>query len=223
MKAKKSTQAAESLNLYDAFLAEAGIDRLQKILARYELLKMAERVPGDIVECGVFKGSGLYTLAKIHSLLAPQGKKRIIGFDFFDEVRKMTFAKSEDEKVQKRHERGWSAQKAILENLENAGITNVELIAGNVIATTKAYPKKHLGFRIALLSLDVDNYESTLAILKNLFPAVSPGGVVAFDEYGLPGFGESDAVDEYFKGKNIKLQSLPFARTPSAYLIKGSA
>ena len=74
----------ESLSIYDDFLASATPDRLQKILARYELFKMALLVTGDIVECGVFKGSGLYTLAKLQKLFAPNNEKKIVGFDFFE-------------------------------------------------------------------------------------------------------------------------------------------
>ena len=94
------------------------------------------------------------------------------------------------------------------------------MIAGDVTKTTKAYAEKNLGFRIALLYLDVDNYEGTLAILENLFPLVTPGGLVVFDEYAIRGHGESDAVSKYFQGRNPKLHSLSFANTPSAYLVK---
>lgn len=73
----------ETLDIYDAFLAQTSIDRLQKILARYELLKLVRDVPGDMVECGVFKGSGLYTIAKLQKLFSPYNERRIVGFDFF--------------------------------------------------------------------------------------------------------------------------------------------
>ena len=71
-----------------------------------------------------------------------------------------------------------------------------------------------------LLVLDVDNYEGTLACLKNLYPFVTKGGVIVFDEYALKQYGESDAVDEYFKNHKIKIRSLPWTSTPSAYIIK---
>ncbi len=88
MKKKEVYQPVpESLNLYDKFLAEASIDRLQKILARFELLKMALNVPGDIVECGVFKGSGIYTLAKLQKIIMPNNQRKIVGFDFFETER----------------------------------------------------------------------------------------------------------------------------------------
>mgnify|MGYP001562219798 FL=1 len=220
MKKTNRQPTAENLNIYDEFLAHTSIDRLQKILARYELLKMTAKIPGDIVECGVFKGSGIYTLAKLHKLLMPNNDRKIIGFDFFEAERKTKFQKKEDGKVLDEHAKDWSTRETILKNLSEKDIYNVELVAGNVMETTKKYVENNLGFRIAFLYLDVDNYEGTLEILKNLYPFVTPGGVVVFDEYATRGHGESDAVDAYFKGKNPKLLSLPFTNTPTAYLVK---
>lgn len=208
------------LGLYDRFLARTYIDRLQKILARYELFKMAIDVSGDIVECGVFKGSGIYTWAKLLRLFKPNNEQKIIGFDFFEANRETDFVNREDREVLDEHAKNWATREEILQNLAATGIDNVELIAGDVRQTTKEYAKQHLGFRISLLYLDVDNYEGTLASLENLFPLVTPGGVVAFDEYGRRRYGESDAVDEYFRDAQLKLNSFPWANTPTAYLIK---
>ena len=40
---------------YNELLLYGGVDRLNKILARYELFKMVVELPGDIVEGGVFR------------------------------------------------------------------------------------------------------------------------------------------------------------------------
>src|SRR6185437_8871295 len=99
----------------------------------------------------------------------------------------------------------------------------VQDVPGDIAATTREYARSQLGARIALLYLDLDNYEGTLACLRNLYPLVSPGGVVAFDEYALAGYGESDAVDEFFRGQKIRLRSFPWAKTPMAFLVKEAA
>ena len=67
--------------------------------------------------------------------------------------------------------------------------------------------------------LDVDNYEGTLEILKNLYKKMAKGGIIAFDEYALQGHGESDAVDEFLSDKKIKLQSFSWASSPTAYAV----
>ena len=70
-----------------------------------------------------------------------------------------------------------------------------------------------------MLILDVDNYEGTLECLKNLYPNITRGGIIVFDEYALQGHGESDAVDEFFKNKKIKLKSFSWANSPTAYAV----
>ena len=83
------------------------------------------------------------------------------------------------------------------------GFKNIKLFAGDVKITTKKYARDSFGSRISLLYLDVDNYDGTIAILKNLYDKVAKGGLIAFDEYGLKGHGESEAVDEFFKNKRL--------------------
>ena len=49
---------------YNNLLLSEDITRIRKILARYELFKKTINIPGDVVECGVFKGvSKFYVLA----------------------------------------------------------------------------------------------------------------------------------------------------------------
>ncbi len=210
----------ENLALYDKFLAGTGPDRLQKILSRYELFKLTLDVPGDVAECGVFKGSGLFTWVKLMQLFKPNNEYRVHGFDFFEADRTATFQYQADQDVLDEHEEGWSRQEDLIATCESWGFNRLKLHAGNVVDTTKQFTKTELGARLSLLYIDVDNYEGALACLENLYPLVSPGGVVALDEYALPGYGESNAVDEFFHGKNIRLKSIPWANTPTAYVVK---
>ena len=50
--------------------------------------------------------------------------------------------------------------------------------------------------------------------------AIIEGMMIAFDEYGFKGHGESEAVDKFFKKKKIKLRSFNWANSPSSYIIK---
>jgi len=213
---------SENLDLYDSFLANTDVSRLQKVLVRHALFQMSLDVPGDIVECGVYKGSGIYTWAKLMRIFKPNNEFNIVGFDFFDTNREMTLRHPEDKECLDEHEQNWVPAKEIRANCERWGFTNIDLIEGNVVDTSKLYVDQHLGMRISLLYIDIDNYEGALACLKNFYPLVSYGGVVIFDEYALRGYGESDAVDEYFQDSPVKLRSITWGNTPTAYLIKGS-
>ena len=211
---------ALSLFAYDEFLANSSYDRIQKILSKYELFKIIEKIPGDIVECGVHKGSGIYLYSKFLKLFKPHSLAKVVGFDFFGKPQKVKNKYKLDYMCNLDHRGIGSSKKTIINNLKKFGINNVKLISGDVCQTTKQYVKRNLGFRISMLILDVDNYEGTAECLKNLYPSVTKGGVIIFDEYALESYGESDAVDEFLRDKKLKLKTIPWSSTPSAYIIK---
>ncbi len=56
------------------------------------------------------------------------------------------------------------------------------------------------------------------AALEYLYPRLVRSGVLILDDYGtFPG--ETKAVDDYFKDKNIEMRKFPFCMTP-CYIIK---
>ena len=206
--------------IYDQFLKETNVSRLQKILARYELFKKIVKVPGDICECGVFKGSGIFTWVKLMKLFKPNNNFKVVGFDLFGKQKgRLKFKYKSDKKVQAWHNAGTISQEELKKKCKEWDFQNLKLYAGDVKKTTKKYAKENFGSRIALLYLDVDNYDGTLAILNNLYSKMAKGGLIAFDEYGLKGHGESQAVDEFFSKKKIKLQSFSWANSPTSYII----
>ncbi len=205
--------------LYDLFLKETNVGRLQKIITKYEIFKNILNVPGDICEFGVFKGSGIFTWVKLMKLFKPNNDFNVVGFDFFEKKDYPKFKFSSDKKVQSFHIKGAITKKELIKKCKQWGFTNLKLYSGDVKKTSKKYSDENFGSRIALLYLDVDNYEGTLEILKNLYNKMAKGGVIVFDEYAFKGHGESDAVDEFFSEKKIKLKSFNWANSPTAYTI----
>ena len=68
---------------YNELIAGPDVERIRKLLARYELFEKSLHVPGDIVEAGVFKGTGLLYFLKLLHIFAPGSAKRVVGFDLF--------------------------------------------------------------------------------------------------------------------------------------------
>ena len=98
---------------------------------------------------------------------------------------------------------------SLYEKVELAGFSqeNCELIAGDICETAADYVDNNPGLRISLLHLDLDVDIATFAALKAFWPRVVPGGIVIFDEYAIPRWTESNAVDRFFADKTIKLQT----------------
>jgi len=207
---------------YNTLLLSSDNDRIRKLLVRYELFKMTLSVPGDIVECGVFKGAGWMYWLKLLDLYARGEQKRVIGFD--------TFSKFADSLLDYERESAKSftdeadfngvSPEEILGHAHTAGLNNCELVAGDIMETLPEYIQSNKGFRISLLNLDFDTYNGTKVALEQMYDLVTPGGIIVLDEYGKRGWGESDAVDEFIKGKNIAITAVQGSFQPTAYIKK---
>ena len=208
--------------IYNSFLKDTDPDRLKKIISRYELFKYTLNIKGDICECGVFKGSGFFTWVKLMKIFKPNSDSKVIGFDFFETNRSINFKFKKDKEVFNDHKDNFISQKELKNKCLNWGFKNIALHAGNIADTSKVYMTQNIGGRISLLYLDVDNYEGTMAVLKNLYPILTKGGVVAFDNYYNHNHGEHVAVDEFFKDKKVNIKSFPWDNSSMAYFIKNN-
>jgi hypothetical protein len=217
--------AMQDLNFtgYNDFHNHGDVTRWSKIIARYEIYRMTIDLPGDVVECGVFKGTSLFFWARMKQLFNPLSHRKIVGFDTFED-----FAGAQDfegAKVQQLNEQrgttNWYDE--ILRIATENGTANlIELVRGDVSQTARQYAEQRRGRRIALLHLDMDIYQPTLDALHALYDLVVPGGVVLLDEYACGGWGESDAVDEFLRSRNerVVLKSFPYTMSPTAYFLK---
>lgn len=195
--------------------------RLGKFLAHYELFKMVKDLPGALVECGVFKGASFVRFAAFREFFDGSRDRPLVGFDTFGTFPNTGFEADQRHRenfVKAAGERSISTGQ-LLEVLKNKNSDkNIELIEGDITATVPDYVKKNPKLTISLLNLDTDIYEPAVTILENFWPRIVQGGVLILDDYQVfPG--ETKAVDDYFKGRNIQIKKFPFAATPS-YIIK---
>jgi len=212
--------------LWDAYhelLLGPDVGRIRKLLVRYDLYSMSKDVPGDIFECGVFKGSGLMFWLKILSIYEPDSGKKVIGFDTFKFFTgKLTDKEKSSTDIYLKEAGTTEISSAqIYSYAENAGLRErTQLIAGDIAETAPDYVKSNPGLKISFLHLDLDTYSGTKAALEAFYPYVGKGGVIVFDEYGDHLWDETQAVDEYFAGKEVNIRRIPYSTKPSAYIIK---
>ncbi|HET6585084.1 MAG TPA: TylF/MycF/NovP-related O-methyltransferase [Nannocystaceae bacterium] len=219
--------ARDDARIWDAYhelLLGPDVERLRKLLVRYDVLRIALEVPGDVVECGVFKGTGVMTWLKLLSIYAPGSSRRVVGFDTFDAFARATDAGDASTVAAFVRESGHAGtdpaalvQAAIAAGLDASAL---ELVAGDIRTSAADYVRGNPGFRIALLHMDLDLGEPTFFALQSLWPRVVRGGVVVLDEYAIPRWSESDGVDRFLESTGLRLRALPHARTPTAILVK---
>jgi hypothetical protein len=63
---------------------------------------------------------------------------------------------------------------------------------------------------IQWLHIDLNSATATESTLEQIYPSIAAGGIVLFDDYGVPGYADTrTAVDRFFSGKKGALLPLP--------------
>jgi hypothetical protein len=222
------TYSQPFFDCFNSFILSDDKRVFNKLIARTLLYNEVKDVPGDIVECGVFKGTGLYTFLKLKNIYNPNSSKKVIGFDFFNtdkliESIKCTTDKETMETLFKgRNFNHEDSFKDLLHDklmLDGFSETDFDLIAGDISLTSKEFTLSNPGAKISLLYIDLDIEEPTYNTLTNLWDNITKGGLIVFDEYGYHKWTESLGVDRFIKEKNLEIKSLNYA-CPTAYIKK---
>ena len=75
--------SAQSFDYENGFYLTSSASRMGRAISHYELYKRIQSLPGDIVECGVFKGVSLMRFISFVQLFEAANPRRVIGFDTF--------------------------------------------------------------------------------------------------------------------------------------------
>lgn len=186
----------------------------ERIVSLIRAIKYIEenKIEGDIVECGVWKGgsimAGLKALNDLNSFY-----RDIYLYDTFEGM-------SEPTEMDKSF-KGESASSAYLTRNEFWNriecLSPLQEVQNNIKSIN--YPPEKIHFikgkveetipnvipeKIAILRLDTDWYESTLHELEYLFPKLVIGGIIIIDDYGH-WQGCKKAVDEYLERNKIQM------------------
>lgn len=165
------------------------------------------KVDGDFVECGVWRGGNLILVQKIFN--KHFSNKSIYGYDTFEGMSEPTefdvdhrnkLAKTLLEKSNKKNDTlniwAYVNKETVIKNInQNLSNNKIKLIKGKVEQTLKI--NENLPKKISILRLDTDWYESTKIELEILYPLLERNGFLIIDDYGHFK-GARKAVDEYF-------------------------
>jgi hypothetical protein len=190
-----------------------------KFLARYEIFKQILPVHGSIVECGVHLGGGLMTWAQFSTSFEPfNHPRKIIGFDTFEGF--ASVAEQDRAEGVEAFEAGTLTVPAYDDLQECARIYDlgrpishipkIELVKGDALRTIPDYIQNNRHLMVALLYLDFDLYEPTMAAIEHFRPRMPKGAIIAFDELNLRQWpGETIAVLDSLGIANLRIQRFP--------------
>ena len=207
------------INSYNEIFNKVGLDSefSYKVYNTYLATKyiVSNKIKGDIVECGVFNGRMIVTVALTLKLMKEHNRK-IYLYDTFGGMtnpgkfdtkksRGLSFKRNlENQEKNKKNEinlRCYANEQKVKKIVELTGYKreNFIFIKGDVINTI---PNKNHKY-IAFLRLDTDWYN--YFIINHLYKKVSKNGVTIQDDYGSWD-GARKAVNEFFgKQKNKPL------------------
>jgi len=169
------------------------------------------KIPGNIAECGVWRGGSMMVVARALMLYGDCDRHLYL----YDTFEGMSAPTQRDKSLD-----GESAESLLNRDPEGTGIwchALLEDVRANLLST--GYPEDKIHFikgkveetlpatlpdRLALLRLDTDWYESTKHELIHLFPLLNPRGVLIIDDYGH-WQGARQATDEYFSERKLNL------------------
>ncbi|MDI6749933.1 MAG: TylF/MycF/NovP-related O-methyltransferase [Rhodocyclaceae bacterium] len=163
----------------------------------YSLARQSLSVPGNYYEAGVFRGGTALLLKKV---LEKKSDHKVSNIDskqlrLFD-----TFCGMPETDAQRDLHRAG--------DFADTSLESVKLLVG-----TPAWVSYHPGIipasftgletdRIAFAHIDLDIYQSILDSCRFIYPRLSPGGIIVFDDYGFMSCpGAREAVDRFFADK----------------------
>ena len=218
----------ELFDSFNDFILSNDTKIFNKLIARTLLYEKVKNIPGDIVECGVFKGTGFYTFLKLKRIFNPNSNKKVIGFDFFDNESLVSTLTNELDKTymdslfkERNFNHDDNFKDLLYNKILNDGFlpNEFDLIKGDVSTTTYSFSNENPGFKISLLYMDLDLEKPTYDTLSNFWDNMTKGGIIVFDEYGYHKWSESKGVDRFIEEKGLEIKSINFL-CPTAYIQK---
>lgn len=169
-----------------------GVEGFYNLFRSIEYIAQNE-IAGDIVECGVFLGGAILAMSMFASHFGLNNRC----FYLYDTFSGFTVGTSDvdlrGETINFRQHPSYLP--VVREVISHAPYPEdkFRFVPGPVEETLSITKPEH----IALLRLDTDYFESTRVELEQLYPRLSPGGVLIVDDYGHFQ-GVRRATDEFF-------------------------
>jgi len=184
-----------------------GYERLSRVQDLYVKI-LQDNVEGDLMECGVWRG-GMTILMRALLKAYGDSNRRVLVSDSFQGMPDAVSRPNVAERIVKLDAQQWgkrSVERAadgsgkmvekraltVEENLVVDKFRRFGLYDDRVVLVpgwfNDALPTAAVDYNIqklALLRIDGDMYSSTMDVLVNLYPLVSSGGYIIFDDYNI--------------------------------------
>lgn len=206
---------AEFIDLF-TFCKPYTMTSVERMFALYKAVEyvVKNNIPGDFVECGVWKGGSSMLIAKTLQKFG-ETSRHIWMYDTYEGMSEPTqddadasgiSAKEQLNNASKSDQESvwcYSSLDEVKSNLKLTGYNQdyIHFVQGKV---EDSIPTNMPQGKLSLLRLDTDWYESTKHEMIHLFPLLVSQGVLIIDDYGH-WVGAKKAVDEYLTENKIPI------------------
>jgi O-methyltransferase len=182
--------------------------RLENIRMCIETI-IAEDVPGDFLECGVWRGGASIFAKAVFNCYGVEDRTVWLA-DSFEGMPKLTSDEDRLDADFSDYQYLAVSLERVTDNFRTFGLLddNVRFIKGWFSETLPSAPVE----KLAILRLDGDHYSSTMDVLNALYKKISPGGFVIVDDY-FAFAGCKKAVTEFREAHSIRADIVPIDKT----------
>jgi O-methyltransferase len=178
-----------------------GMQRLTSLQRCVETV-LAENIPGDLVECGVWRGGACILMRAVLAAYGDQDRCVWVADSFAGVPKpdKENYSADKNLRLDLSGDVLAVSEATVKANFKRYGLLDdrVRFLAGWFKDTLRVPPIDCL----ALMRLDGDLYESTIQALEGLYPRLSHGGFCIIDDYHAIGACR-EAVTDYREKENI--------------------
>ncbi len=189
-----------------------------KLVAHYELFKKVKHVDGAIIKCGITADEGFMRFTLIMDIVSSPYNQKMVAFQrcdsFFEEEINSDGEVILKVKTQEENEISYEHPTLLKKGLKH----KVEFVPGAVCDSIPAYLIENPELKIAMLTIDLDDYEGTLTTLEFFYPRLVQGGILILDNY-YKNLEEKSAVDRYFHPAGPGIKNFMVNKGPH-YIVK---
>ncbi|MDD9923180.1 MAG: class I SAM-dependent methyltransferase [Boseongicola sp.] len=184
------------------------------------LLEDALKLPGDVVECGVFRGASLRRIAKTVGDIAPD--RTIFGLDSFEGFPEGGITEEDTQRFRSETRLMGKFKDAddVPDRLSRFGKTfglKIDLRKGYFENTLPGIADRQFCF----LHIDCDTYAGHKEVLEALYDRLTPGATIVLDDYNDEAWpGATKAVDEFLGPLGVEIKQSTAREEPAWYAIK---
>jgi O-methyltransferase len=158
----------------------------------WRTLQQSLHLPGDVVECGVFRGGTALLAARTIAEAPGKARRELHLFDTFQ---------------------GMPDDASVEESFCPGAFGRTSVAHVRQLMANHPFTRFHVGYipdtfvgleleQVAWAHVDLDLYKSIHDAIDFLYPRLVPGGILVFDDYGTPSCpGARRAIDEAFADK----------------------